>query len=95
MRNQFGAHGPARGHTSLVFVSKAALDAGVPGDLGLTKRAVAVHDVRGVTKADMRLNSATPDIVVDPQTYEVSIDGEVLTAEPAEELSLAQRYFLF
>jgi urease subunit alpha len=95
MRNQFAAHGRARGRTSLVFMSKASVDAGVPGELGLTKEAVAVRDVRSVTKADMKLNSGTPDIVVDPQTYQVSIDGEVLTAEPAAELALAQRYFLF
>ena len=95
MRNQFAAHGAARGRTSLVFISKAALDAAVPAELGLTKQAVAVHDVRSVTKADMKLNSETPDIVVDPQTYEVSIDGEVLTAEAAEVLPIAQRYFLF
>ena len=95
MRNQFGAHGRARGESSLVFISKAAMDAGVPEELGLTKQAYAVHGIRDLTKADLKLNNATPDIKVDAQTYEVSIDGEVLTSEPAEKLALAQRYFLF
>ena len=95
LRTQFGAHGRARGRTSLVFVSKAAYDAGVPEELGLTKQPYAIHGVRDISKADLKLNDATPDIAVDPQTYEVSIDGEVLRAEPAERLALAQRYFLF
>ena len=95
MRTQFGAHGRARGHTSLVFVSKAALDVNVPQTLGLTKRPYAVHGVRNISKADLKYNNATPEIEVDPQTFEVSINGEVLTAEPAERLALAQRYFLF
>lgn len=95
LRTQFGAHGNARGKTSLVFVSKFALEDGVPERLGLKKRAYAVHGTRDISKADMKYNDATPDIVVDPQTYEVSIDGEVLTAEPAERVGLAQRYFLF
>ena len=54
-----------------------------------------MHGVRSISKKDLKYNDATPDIKVDPQTYEVSIDGEVLTAEPAEKLALAQRYFLF
>lgn len=95
MRDQFGAYGSARGRTSLVFVSKAALDAGVPQELGLAKRAYAVKNCRDISKADMKLNTGTPDIEVDPQTHDVSIDGEVLTSEPAERLPLAQRYFLF
>ncbi|HZK04454.1 MAG TPA: urease subunit alpha [Actinomycetaceae bacterium] len=95
MRNQFGAHGRALGETSLVFVSKAALDAGVPEELHLTKRPYAVHGCRDIGKKDLKFNDATPEIMVDPQTYEVAIDGEVLTAEPAEKVGLAQRYFLF
>lgn len=95
MRNQFGANGRARANTSLVFVSQAAFEAGVPEALQLTKRAYAVHGIRNISKADLKFNNATPEIVVDPQTYEVSIEGEVLTAEPAEQLALAQRYFLF
>lgn len=95
MRNQFGAHGRARGEASIAFVSKAAVEAGIAEELGLTKRAYAVHGIRDLTKADLKHNNATPDIKVDAQTYEVSIDGEVLTSEPAEKLALAQRYFLF
>ena len=95
MRNQWGAHGRARGESSLVFISKAAMDAGVPAELGLTKKAYAVHGIRDLTKADLKHNGATPDIKVAAQTYEVSIDGEVLASEPAEKLALAQRYFLF
>lgn len=95
MRNMFAAHGRARGETSLVFMSKASVDAGVPEELGLTKKAYAVHGIRSLTKADLKLNCETPDIEVDAQTYEVSINGEVLTSEPAEKLALAQRYFLF
>lgn len=95
MRRQFAAHGLARGHSSLIFVSKAAMDAGIPVSLGLTKHPYAVHGVRTISKADLKHNTATPDIHVDPQTFEVSIDGQVLTAEAAERLPLAQRYFLF
>ena len=95
MRTQFGAQGGALGRTSLVFVSEAALDAGVPQQLGLKKRPYAVGGIRGLSKADLKHNSGTPEIEVDPQTYEVSVDGEVLAAEPAEQLALAQRYFLF
>lgn len=95
LRNQFGAHGRARANTSIAFISKAAEQAGVADKLGLTKLTYAVRDTRTATKSKMKLNDATPDIKVDPQTYEVSIDGEVLTAEPAEQVSLAQRYFLF
>lgn len=95
MRHQWGADGRARANTSLVLMSKAALDAGVPEQLKLTKIPYAVHGVRDISKADMKHNTGTPDIKVDPQTYEVSIDGEVLTAEAAEQVGLAQRYFLF
>lgn len=95
MRTQFGAHGRARANTSVVFTSQAAVEAGVPETLGLTKRAYAVRNTRNISKADLKHNTATPEIHVDPQTYDVSIDGEVLTAEPAERLPMAQRYWLF
>lgn len=95
MRTQFGAHGRARANTSFVFVSQAAMDAGVPQYLHLTKRPHAVRGVRNISKADLKYNNATPKIEVDPQTYDVSIDGEILRAEPAEQLALAQMYFLF
>jgi urease subunit alpha len=94
-RPMFGAHGRAVGSTSLTFVSRAALDAGLPARLGLLKRAVAVENCRRVGKADMIHNTATPRIEVDPETYEVRADGELLTCEPAYVLPLAQRYFLF
>ncbi len=94
-RPMFGALGGARHATCLTFVSQAALAAGVPERLGLAKRAVAVKATRGVRKKDMVLNDALPAIEVDPQTYEVRADGELLTCEPAETLPLTQRYFLF
>ncbi|MCB2039146.1 MAG: urease subunit alpha, partial [Ottowia sp.] len=81
--------------SSVTFVSKAALDDGVKERLGLRKAVVAVKGTRGIGKADMKLNDATPAIEVDPETYIVKADGEVLTCEPATELPMAQRYFLF
>ena len=71
------------------------MDNDVTGNMGLAKAAIAVVGCRSVTKADMVLNDYTPEIQVDPETYEVRADGEVLTCEPAKELALAQRYFLF
>src|SRR5215216_5354166 len=94
-RPMFGSFGRAVGSTSLTFLSRAALDAGLPGRLGLLKRTVAVENCRRVGKADMIHNAATPRIEVDPETYEVRADGELLTCEPADRLPLAQRYFLF
>lgn len=87
---------PMWGHTgraSSLFVSRAGLDAGA-GD-GLSKSLIAVEDTRGIGKADMALNDAMPEIEVDPETYEVRADGQLLTCEPATELPMAQRYFLF
>jgi urease subunit alpha len=92
-RPMFGALAPAAG--AVAFVSQAALAAGVPERLGLAKRAVAVRDTRAIGKTDLKLNAAMPDISVDPETYEVRADGELLTCEPATELPLARRYFLF
>ena len=94
-RPMFGAHGRAVGSTSLTFMSRAALDAGLPAKLGLLKQAIAVENCRRVSKANMIHNAATPRIEVDPETYEVRADGELLTCEPAAVLPLAQRYFLF
>jgi urease subunit alpha len=94
-RPMFGAHGLATAATSFTFVSQAALDAGIPQRLGLRKQVAAVQQCRAVGKADMIHNNATPVIEVDPETYEVRADGELLTCEPAEVLPLAQRYFLF
>jgi urease subunit alpha len=94
-RLMFGALGGARHATSVTFISGAAMEAGVPKRLGLAKRAVVVRGTRAVGKRDLVLNDALPVIEVDPQTYEVRADGQLLTAEPASVLPLAQRYFLF
>ena len=80
---------------AVTFVSQAAQEDGIGAKLGLAKDTLAVKGTRGVMKADMKLNSATPQIEVDPETYEVRADGVLLTCEPAKELPLAQRYFLF
>ncbi|MBI4609511.1 MAG: urease subunit alpha [Candidatus Rokubacteria bacterium] len=94
-RPMFGAYGRAPHTTALTFVSKAALDGGVPARLGLQKRVVAVRGCRGLTKRSMIHNDACPQIEVDPETYEVRADGQLLTCEPAQVLPMAQRYFLF
>jgi urease subunit alpha len=94
-RPMFGSFGRAVEHTSLTFVSAAALAAGVRQRFGLAKETVAVGNTRSVRKADMRLNSYTPTIEVDAESYRVRADGILLTCEPAEVLPLAQRYFLF
>jgi urease subunit alpha len=94
-RPMFGALGGARHATSLTFVSRAALEAGVGQTLGLRKRLEAVRGTRTVRKKDMVLNDALPVMEVDAQTYEVRADGKLLTCEPATVLPLAQRYFLF
>ncbi|NJR63085.1 MAG: urease subunit alpha [Cyanobacteria bacterium CRU_2_1] len=95
MRPMFASYGGAIYTTSLTFVSKAALKAGIPEKLKLQKQAIAVSDIRKLTKKDMKLNDATPHMEVDPETYEVRADGELLTCEPATLLPMAQRYFLF
>jgi urease subunit alpha len=91
----FGAFGGAIGATSITFVSQEALNRGVPEQLGLTTRTEAVAHTRDVTKKDLKHNHGTPRIEVDPETYEVRADGELLTCEPASSLPMAQRYFLF
>ncbi len=93
-RPMFGAYGGATGATGVTFVSEAGLGQGAA--LGLRKGLVAVKNTRGgISKASMVLNSATPAIEVNPETYEVRADGELLTCEPASVLPMAQRYFLF
>jgi urease subunit alpha len=94
-RPMFGAYGRAVERAAVTFVSQAAQEDDIRAKLGLAKETLAVEGCRGVQKADMRLNSATPRIEVDPETYEVRADGELLTCEPARELPLAQRYFLY
>lgn len=95
-RPMFSAFGKSMTESAVTFVSKASQDAGIGDHLGLAKRTIAVSNTRGrISKADMRLNDYCPTIEVDPETYEVHADGELLTCEPAEVLPMAQRYFLF
>ncbi|MDE3178578.1 MAG: urease subunit alpha [Acidobacteriota bacterium] len=94
-RPMFGSFGAARASTSLTFVSRAAAEAEVPKRLGISKSTVAVSRCRGLSKRDMINNDALPRIEVDPETYEVRADGELMTCEPARTLPMAQRYFLF
>jgi urease subunit alpha len=90
----FGAFGGGL-RTSVTFVSEAALSNPEVRGLGLARPLEAVRGTRSVGKRDMVHNDAMPKIEVDPETYEVRADGELLTCEPAKELPLAQRYFLF
>jgi urease subunit alpha len=95
MRPMFASFGGAIAATSLTFISQVALDAGIAEQYELKSSAVAVSNTRQLSKADMKLNDATPAIEVNPETYEVRADGELLTCEPAQSLPLTQRYFLF
>ncbi|NDJ18348.1 urease subunit alpha [Myxacorys almedinensis] len=95
MRPMFGSFGGAIAATSFTFLSQAALKKGIPDKLKLHKKTLAVSGVRTLTKRDMKLNDALPQMEVDPETYEVRADGELLTCEPATVLPMAQRYFLF
>jgi urease subunit alpha len=91
MRHQFGAFGRSLTASSATFVSKAAQYV----DFGTAKETIPVDGIRGLGKKDMKLNDALPDIQVDPETYRVTADGELLICEPAEILPMAQRYFLY
>ncbi len=95
MRPMFGAFGSAPGGISFAFVSNACRDESVAASYGLRKRIESVRDCRKLGKKDMRWNDALPHITVDPETYEVTADGEALVCRPAEKLPLAQRYCLF
>ncbi|AJE48108.1 urease subunit alpha [Celeribacter indicus] len=94
-RPMFGAMGRAVEHSAVLFVSQAAEAEGVGRTLGLSKRTLPVENTRRIGKSSMVLNNATPEIEVNPETYEVRANGELLTCEPATELPMAQRYFLF
>ena len=94
-RPMFGAYGKSLTASSVVFVSKAAARSGLRKQLGCDKQFVGVDNTRKINKKSMVLNDATPNIEVDPETYEVRADGELLTCPPAESLPMAQRYFLF
>ena len=94
-RPMFGSFGKSLTESSISFVSQAAMDAGIHEVLGLEKQVLAVNGTRSIKKSDMMLNDYQPKMEVDPETYEVRADGELLLCEPAEEVSMAQRYFLF
>lgn len=95
-RPMFGSFGKARTNTSITFVSQAAMDEGLREKIGVDKQLVAVVNTRGgIGKHSMILNNAMPQMEVDPETYEVRADGELLTCEPVDVVPMAQRYFLF
>ena len=94
-RPMFGSFGKSLTESSISFVSQAAMDAGIHEALALEKQVLAVNGTRSVKKRDMMLNDYQPKMEIDPETYEVRADGELLLCEPAEEVSMAQRYFLF
>jgi urease subunit alpha len=94
-RPMFGSYGRAMAASCISFVSQAAIEGKVAERLGLARMVLPVIGTRGIGKAQMKLNDALPDISVDPETYEVHADGELLACEPATELPLAQRYFLY
>ncbi|MFJ6538930.1 urease subunit alpha [Paenarthrobacter sp. NPDC091711] len=95
MRPMFATYGKALQQTSITFLSKAAIDAGVPDELGLERIIKPVTGIRNLTKADLKYNGETPDIAVDPETYKVTVDGDEVTSQPSDVLPMAQRYFLF
>ncbi|MYS41195.1 amidohydrolase family protein, partial [Streptomyces sp. SID5998] len=94
-RPMYGAVGRAPAANSVNFVAPLAIEDGLPDRLGLGKRFVAIASTRAVTKADMRENDARPDVAIDPDSFAVRVDGELIESVPAAELPMAQRYFLF
>ncbi|WP_299793325.1 urease subunit alpha [uncultured Marivita sp.] len=94
-RPMWGAYGRSVEHSAVVFVSEAAQADGIGDKLGIAKKTLAVQNTRGIGKSDLKLNTATPKVEVNPETYEVRADGELLVCEPAEVVPMAQRYFLF
>lgn len=94
-RPMFAAHGKAKFETCLTFVSKAAMKADITGKYGLKKKVVPVCGCRNITKKDMKFNDKTPDITVNPETYEVRVNGEKIVSKPAKKLPLTQIYSLF
>ena len=96
LRYMFGAYGKAKTTTCATFVSQASIENGIKEKLNLDNMVLPVKNIRNLTKRDMKLNDVIPkSLEVDPQTYDVTVDGELITCEPASELPLAQRYFLF
>ncbi|WP_420584766.1 urease subunit alpha [Ruegeria sp.] len=94
-RPMFGAYGRSVENSAITFISEAAHADGIGDTLGLAKQTVAAQNTREIGKQDLLLNNATPHVEIDPETYEVRADGELLTCQPAETLPMAQRYFLF
>jgi urease subunit alpha len=94
-RSMFAAFGRSVENSAICFVSQAAQDSNIAAELGLAKHTEAVRNTRTISKADMVMNSYQPEIEVHPETYEVRADGELLTCDPAAELPMTQRYFLF
>ena len=94
-RPMFSSFGRSLETSSITFVSKNSIETGSLNNLGLAKQTMPVENTRNISKKDMIFNNFCPDISVDPETYEVKANGEILTCEPATELPLAQRYFLF
>jgi urease subunit alpha len=93
-RPQWGAYGQAKKALSVTFMAQAAIDAGIPGGLGLEKRCVAPRGTRKLTKRDLLWNDALPTITVDPETYRVEVDGELCTCKPMERVPLGPLYVL-
>ena len=93
-RPQWGSYGPGRHATSVTFMSQTALDTGIPQQLGLQKRCVAVRGTRRLSKRDMLWNDAVPQISIDPETYRVEVDGELCTCAPVERVPLGPLYVL-
>ncbi|WP_396279188.1 urease subunit alpha [Bacillus paralicheniformis] len=94
-RPMYGQFGKALSSTSITFISQAAFDDKVHEKLGLQKIILPVRGIRKLTKKDMKLNCETPEITVDPQTYEVKVNGQLITCDPVDKVPMGQRYFLF
>ncbi|MCQ6282467.1 urease subunit alpha [Bacillus sp. EB600] len=94
-RPMYAAYGKALSKSSITFLSQAAVENKVPEKLGLEKTILPVQGIRKLTKKDMKLNSETPELTVDPQTYEVRVNGELITCDPVDKVPMGQRYFLF
>ncbi len=94
-RPMYAAYGKALSKSSITFVSQAAYEDKVHEKLGLEKVILPVHGIRKLTKKDMKFNSETPELSVDPQTYEVKVNGELITCDPVDKVPMGQRYFLF
>ena len=91
----FGAYGRSMETNSIIFVSQSASENKVLDKLTLRKKIVPIENTRNISKKSMKLNNLCPEIKVDPETYEVRLNGELITCEPAKELPMAQRYFLY